>query len=124
MLNDMVQKFLKSFGYAFSGLAHAFKTQFNFKFHITAMCIALIAGWHLDLTANEWRWLIAASGLVLVAELFNTAIEVLVDLVSPAYNEKAKVVKDVAAAAVLLAAITAISIGFLLFIPKLLQHVA
>lgn len=120
----MMQKFLKSFGYAFSGLAYAFKTQFNFKFHITAMLIAGIAGWYLNLTANDWRWLIAASGLVLLAELFNTAIEVLVDLVSPSYHEKAKAAKDLAAAAVLLAAITAIGIGLLIFVPKLLQHAA
>ncbi len=120
----MMQKFLKSFGYAFSGLVYAFKTQFNFKFHITAMFTIGIAGWYLNLAANEWRWLIAASGLVLIAELFNTAIEVLVDLVSPSYHEKAKAVKDVAAAAVLLAAVTAIAIGLLIFIPKLLHHVA
>lgn len=120
----MMQKFLKSFGYAFSGLAYAFKTQFNFKFHIMAMLIAGIAGWSFNLTANDWCWLVVASGLVLLAELFNTAIEVLVDLVSPAYHEKAKAAKDLAAAAVLLAAITAIGIGLLIFVPKLLQHAA
>ena len=119
-----MQKFIKSFSYAFSGIAYAFKTQFNFKFHIAALLIAGITGWYFRLAVSEWLWLVAASGLVIVAELFNTAIEVLVDLVSPAYHEKAKVVKDVAAAAVLLAALTAIIIGLAVFIPKLLNHAA
>ncbi|ACU02684.1 diacylglycerol kinase family protein [Pedobacter heparinus] len=119
-----MQKFIKSFSYAFSGIAYAFKTQFNFKFHVVAVLIAGIAGWYFQLASGEWLWLIAASGLVIVAELFNTAIEVLVDLVSPAYHEKARIVKDVAAAAVLLAAGTALIIGLVIFIPKLLDHVA
>lgn len=114
-----MQKFIKSFGYAFSGVAYAFKTQFNFKIHLIAMLIVCISGWHFQLMANEWLWLIAASGLVIVAELFNTAIEVLVDLVSPSYHDRAKIVKDVAAAAVLMAAATAVMIALLIFIPKI-----
>jgi diacylglycerol kinase len=123
-LINRMQKFIKSFGYAFSGIACAFKTQFNFRFHLAAMLLVCLAGWYVNLAANEWLWLIAASGMVVVAELFNTAIEVLVDLVSPAYHEKAKVVKDVAAAAVLLAAVTAVGIGLIILMPKLLHHVA
>lgn len=112
-------KFIRGFGYAFSGLAYAFKTQINFKFHLVALILTVLAGWYLKLSSAEWLWIVIAIALVLITELLNTAIEVLVDLVSPAYNIKAKVIKDVAAAAVLMAAITAITIGLIVFIPKI-----
>lgn len=114
----MLRRLIKSFGYAFAGVQYAFRTQFNFKFHILALFAIIIAGWHFELTTNQWLWLIIASGLVIISELFNTAIEVLVDLASPSFHEKAKVIKDVAAAAVLMAAIVASVIGLIIFIPK------
>lgn len=116
--HDMT-KFIKSFGYAFSGIAHAFKSQFNFRFHIAALIVVGLAGWYFQLSAGEWLWVVAAAGIVLLSELFNTAIEVLVDLVSPDIHPKAKIIKDTAAAAVLIAAITAILIGLIIFIPKI-----
>lgn len=116
-------KFIKSFGYAFSGIAHAFKSQFNFRFHLVALLLVCIAGWYFRLSSGEWLWIVAAAGMVLFSELFNTAIEVLVDLVSPEIHPKAKIIKDVAAAAVLLTALTAIIIGLIVFIPKL-NHAA
>ncbi|TDQ07707.1 diacylglycerol kinase family protein [Pedobacter metabolipauper] len=119
-----MRKFLKSFGYAFSGVSYAFRTQLNFKVHTVALILACLLGWYLNLSLNEWLWITAAAGLVFIAELFNTALEVLVDLVSPSYNEKAKVIKDMAAATVLLAAILAVIIGLAIFIPKLLNYAA
>lgn len=113
-------KFIKGFGYAFSGIAYAFKTQLNFKFHIVTLLITTIAGWYFALSVNEWLWIVVAAAIVLIAELLNTALEVLVDLVSPDFNPKAKIIKDVAAAAVLIAAIGAAIIGFIIFIPKFL----
>lgn len=68
---------------------------------------------------TEWRWIVLSIALVLVSELLNTAIEALVDLVSPGYHALAKRAKDAAAAAVLLAAIAAVIIGCTVFIPKL-----
>lgn len=112
-------KFIKGFGYAFSGVAYAFKTQLNFKFHVVALLLTALAGWYFKLSANEWLWIVAASAIVLITELINTAIEVLVDLVSPDYNPKAKIIKDVAAASVLIAAIAAAIIGLIIFIPKI-----
>lgn len=112
-------KFIKGFGYAFSGIVYAFKTQLNFKFHIAALLVTSIAGWYFTLSVNEWLWIIAAAAIVLITELLNTAIEVLVDLVSPDINPKAKIIKDVAAASVLIAAIAALIIGLIIFIPKI-----
>lgn len=112
-------KFIKGFGYAFSGVAYAFKTQLNFKFHVVALLLTALAGWHFKLSVNEWLWIVVAAAIVLITELINTAIEVLVDLVSPEYNPKAKIIKDVAAASVLIAAIGAAIIGLIIFIPKI-----
>jgi diacylglycerol kinase len=117
-------KFLKSFGYSFSGIAYAFKAEWNFRFHIIALLLVILAGWFFELSLNEWLWITAAAGIVLTAELFNTAIEVLVDLVSPGIHPKAKIIKDVASSAVLLSAITAFVIGLMIFIPKIIMYVA
>lgn len=119
-----MNRFLKSFGYAFSGLSYAFRSQFNFKVHSMALVIVGLLGWYFKLSANEWLWLIIASGMVLITELLNTAVEVLVDLVSPEIHPKAKVIKDVAASAVVIAAFTAVVIGLIIFIPKVLGYAA
>ena len=111
-------RFFKSFGYAISGLRYGFKTQLNFRVHCIALIAVLILGCCTGLKAKEWMWICMASGLVIVTELVNTALEVLVDLVSPQYHVKAGIIKDLAAGAVLVAAITAIVIGLLIFIPK------
>ena len=115
-----MRKLIKSFGYAFSGVAYAFKTQLNFKIHSLALVLVGLLGWYVDLSVQDWIYIIIVTGIVIMAELFNTALEVLVDLVSPAYHGKAKIVKDVAAAAVLLAAILAVAVGLVIFIPKLI----
>lgn len=115
-----MRRLIKSFGYALSGIAYTVKTQLNFRIHLTAVLIVGLAGWYFQLSAHEWLWIILAIGLVLVAELLNTAIELLVDLVSPGFNEKAGRVKDVAAGAVIVAAFIAVLIGTIIFIPKLI----
>lgn len=114
-----MRRLIKSFGYAFSGAAYAFGTQLNFKIHCLALMIVLALGWYLDISVQEWLTIVIVSGIVIVAELFNTALEVLVDLVSPDYHEKAKIIKDVSAAAVLIAAATAVVVGLVIFIPKI-----
>lgn len=121
--NDM-QKFIKGFGYAFAGLGHALKTQLNFRVHCLALVLVVLLGWYFKLTAQEWLWIALACGFVLASELFNTAIEVLVDLVSPEIHPKAKIIKDVSAAAVLIAAIAAMLVGLLIFVPKIIDYAA
>lgn len=92
----------------------------NFQIHLVATILVGIAGWYFQLSGNEWLWIVLAIGLVLVAELLNTAIELLVDLVSPEFNVKAGKVKDVAAGAVIVAAFISVIIAAIIFIPKLI----
>ncbi|WP_242695868.1 diacylglycerol kinase family protein [Desertivirga brevis] len=114
-----VKKFLKGFTYAFKGVQYAFNTQINFKFHTISAFVAIVAGFYFNLNSREWLWIITAVSCVLISELFNTALELLVDLVSPGYNKKAGAVKDLASAAVLITAAFALVVGAIIFLPKL-----
>ena len=114
-----MKKFIRGFYFAFSGLAYAFKTQLNFRVHCAAVVITCLLSFYLNLNSSEWLWMVAAMALVLITELMNTSIEALVDLVSPQYNKKAGIAKDVAAAMVLLSAIAALLIGIIILLPKM-----
>lgn len=109
-----------SFGYAFAGLGYCFRTQRNFRIHISVAILAAIAGLLLGLSWLEWAVVASVIVLVLVAEMVNTMVEALVDLVTTEYHPLAKVAKDVAAGVVLLTAMGAVGIGLLIFLPKLL----
>ena len=115
-----MKKFIQGFGYALNGIWHAAATQLNFRVHLVTALVTVYAGYALHISINEWLWIILCITMVLVAELFNTAIEFLTDLVSPEYNKKAGLVKDMGAGAVLITAICALVIGFIIFVPKLL----
>ena len=115
-----LQKRKQSFGYAFKGLIILVKTQHNSWIHIIAAIVAIITGIIFNLNYIEWCLVSIAIGLVLVSEIINTSIEFLTNLVSPDYNELAGKVKDLAAAAVLVAAFTAISIGLFVFLPRII----
>ena len=115
-----MNKFIRGFAYALNGIWNAAITQLNFRVHLVCAVIAVYAGYALHISQNEWLWIILCIGLVLVAELFNTALEFLTDLVSPEYNKKAGLVKDMSAGAVLVIAICAPMIGLIIFVPKLL----
>ena len=114
-----MEKFIKSFGYAFKGLAYAFRTQTNFRFHCLAVLTVVPLGLYVGLSLTEWLWIGSAIALVMMAELINTAIEVLVDLVSPQQQARAGAIKDLSAAAVLIAAVLALVIALFIFAPKL-----
>jgi len=111
---------MKGFKYAISGLKEALITQVNFRFHIIATLIVVCAGLVMELSEMEWVMIIFCIGFVIVAELINTSIEYLVNLVSPEQNLLAGKVKDLAAGAVLIAAITAFVIGTIIFFPKVM----
>ena len=113
-------KLLKSFGYAFRGLRIVLLSQQNFQVHLCIACLVVAAGIAAGLTAGEWCIILLTIFLVLAMEIVNTAIEKLVDFVSPAYHEKAGIVKDISAAAVLLTAIGAVIVGTFIFLPKIL----
>jgi diacylglycerol kinase (ATP) len=118
-----MKKFIRGFGYAFKGISYTAKTQLNFRVHLAATILAVLMGYALHISVNEWQWLILCIAIVLMAELFNTAIEFLTDLVSPDYNELAGHVKDVSAGAVLIAAFFALTTGAIIFLPKLLVFI-
>ena len=110
----------KSFTYAWEGLSYAFHTQRNFRLHTIAGTIAMALAFYLELRLEHIAILLLTIGLVVGAELLNTAIESVVDLtVQNNYNELAKIAKDCAAGAVLVSAFVSIGVGFLLFIPAI-----
>lgn len=110
---------LRSFKYAFNGIRVLLLHEHNARIHLVAGVVAVSLGYILNLTLREWCLITMVIAGVLIAELINTAIEKLCDVVQPEYHEKIKVVKDVSAAAVLLAALTAVIVGMMIFSPKL-----
>jgi diacylglycerol kinase len=110
----------RAFGCAFAGIWHCVCWERNMKIHLAAMLAVLSLAWWLELSRDEWMILILTIAFVLMAELFNTAVEAVVDLVSPGYHPLAKIAKDVAAGAVLLAALAALAVGYLLFFSRIL----
>jgi len=108
-----------SFRYASAGLRYVLCTQRNVRVHlIIAVCVMAMGLW-LGIPLSEWAILTLTVGFVLVSELLNTVAESLVDLASPGYHPLAKVVKDVTAGAVLLAAMISIIVGLLVLGPPL-----
>lgn len=108
---------IKSFGPALKGLFWLFKNEGNAQFHLIATIVVIIAGFYFKVTIYEWMFLCFAIGMVITAETLNTAIEKTIDLLHPQKHEKAGLVKDLAAAGVLIASITAVIIAALIFIP-------
>lgn len=109
----------RSFGPACQGCRWALSTQRNLQVHAIATLLVLGFGLWLPLEPWEWCAVTLAAGLVWVAELLNTALEVLADRVSQEREEPIRRVKDTAAAAVLLAALAALVVGLIVFAPKL-----
>jgi diacylglycerol kinase len=110
-----------SFGNAFNGLRYALQTQRNARIHLTVTLVVLAAGLWLGLNLMEWCLIILSIGMVWMAELSNTVLENVVDLLSPDYHVLAKTAKDVKAGVVVMASLSAALVGVLVFGPKLLQ---
>ncbi len=113
-------KRMESFKYAIEGLLHLIRQEPNIRIHIIAAIAAIICGWYLDINKNEWLVLILCIGIVFTTEIINTAVENLCDYISPAYHHKIKIIKDLAAAAVLISALMSAVIAGCIFVPKLL----
>ena len=114
----------KSFTHAFRGVSILFKSTHNAWIHIIAFVIVVLLGKIFHITRIEWALVLLASGFVFSAEAFNTAIEIDIDLTSPEYHPYARDTKDVAAGAVLIAAITAVLVGICVFAPHILSFIA
>lgn len=110
---------LRAFGHAFSGLFYAIRTQRNMPIHLAIAAGVIALGLWLGLSAVQWAILALTISSVLAAELLNSGLETVVDMVSPEYHPLAKRAKDVAAGAVLLAAIFAVVVGLLILGPPL-----
>lgn len=115
------RSFWLSLGQAWRGILYSWKTQKHFQFHILAGTIVLISAWLAQLSRLEWVLLVITIGSVLAAEVVNTAVELVVDLVQPNYHPIAGMAKDVAAGAVLVTAIQAVIIGLLILGPPLMR---
>ncbi|OQX75272.1 MAG: diacylglycerol kinase [Bacteroidetes bacterium 4484_276] len=109
---------LLSFKYAFNGIYLLLATQRNARIHLAATVLVVFVGFYFSISVTEWVAVIIAIGIVFAAEAFNTAIEQLVDMVSPEFNKPAGRIKDVAAGAVLITAIAAAMVGIIIFGPK------
>lgn len=115
-----IERLKKSFGYAFKGIDDVISSEPNMKIHVSVAILVVIMAFLLKISMIEWIILVLLIGLVLAAEVINTTIENLVDMYTKDYNERAKVVKDTAAGTVLILAITAVIIGLMIFIPKII----
>ncbi len=110
-----VPKFYRSLGFAFRGLKTLVASENNARIHLVATMGVAVAGVVFQVSKTEWLWLLLAVALVWLTEAANTALEKLVDLVSPEYHPLAGQVKDLAAAAVLIAALFALAVAGVVF---------
>ncbi len=108
-----------SFKYAIEGIGEGWRNHPNFRRQIVILAAVLAAGWRYRISGLEWIAVILASGLVLTAEMANTAVESVVDLVTRERRQEAKVAKDAAAGMVAMAAVAAAATGIIVFIPKI-----
>lgn len=115
------KNFFEAWKNAFSGIVYAFKTQRNLKIQLIAGIIVVILGIVLKISSSEWAILSLAVFLVLGSEMMNTALETAVDLTTEEYHIKAKLAKDTAAGAVVLASINAVVVSYFLFADKIIQ---
>ena len=113
------KSFIHSFNYAVQGLIYSLISQNNMRFHYVIATVVIIAMLFFDLTRIESAAILISVSLVIITELINTAIESAVDLITDEHHELAKIAKDVAAGAVVVSAVNAVFVGYLLFYDKL-----
>jgi diacylglycerol kinase (ATP) len=110
---------LQSFNYAFEGVIHALRTQRNLRIHFAIAAAVLVLAFIYDVTRLELIALMIAIAFVLIAEMVNTAVEATIDLSTPSFDPLAKIAKDLAAGAVLIASVNAIAVGYLVLADRL-----
>lgn len=114
-----IKKLIDSFNYAIEGLVYAVRTQRNMRIHMIAALLVLTASFFYDMTKVELLIVLLTITSVITAELFNTAIEFTIDATTNYYHPLAKIAKNISAAAVLLTAINALAVGYIIFWQKL-----
>jgi len=115
----MTKRSKNPFVHAFRGMLETYRSERNFRIHLAVAAVAVGFGLWMELSASEWRWIVLCIALVCALELMNTAVEALVDLLSPAEHPLARKAKDAAAGAVLVAAAFSVVVGWSIFFPKL-----
>ncbi|MEO6406282.1 MAG: diacylglycerol kinase family protein [Ferruginibacter sp.] len=115
-----MKQFLKSFAFAFSGIAYCFKRERNFYIHILASILALGLSFFLSLSSIEFVIVILCIAAVLTIEMINTAIEQLCNFISRERNPAIGIIKDISAGAVLVMSLASLACGLIIFLPKLL----
>ena len=116
--NFSIKKRLQSFRFAIKGIKNLIINEHNARIHLTALLVVIGLGLFFKLELMEWVAITIVSGIVILTELINTAIENLADIVEPKWNEKIGKIKDYSAGAVLVAAIVSVIVGSVIFIPK------
>jgi diacylglycerol kinase (ATP) len=109
----------QSFNYAFEGVIHALRTQRNMRIHFAIAATVLVLAFIYDVTRLELIALMISIAFVLIAEMVNTAVEATIDLSTPSFDPLAKVAKDMAAGAVLIASVNAVAVGYLVLADRL-----
>ncbi|MGE5457386.1 MAG: diacylglycerol kinase family protein [Methanococcaceae archaeon] len=112
-----------SFKFAFDGFITMIKNEHNSRIHLLLSIIVITVGIFLKLTLIEWSLVIILIGLVFIAELFNSAIEKISDMIDHEINPEIRIIKDYTAAAVLISAIVSATVGAIIFMPKLIELV-
>lgn len=109
----------QAMGHAFDGIVAMLKEERNMRFHVLAAMLAVIVGWYLRISTTDWLWILLVIFLVFAAEFLNTVTEAVTDLLSNHhYDINVKKAKDVAAGGVLLAALFAVAVGLIIFLPR------
>ncbi|MFP7493599.1 diacylglycerol kinase family protein [Terribacillus saccharophilus] len=124
MASDSSGKKTKSgigFRYAWNGIRWTFQKERNFRIHTVAAVLAIIAGIFFRIETAEWTAVLLSIGFVIATEMINTVIELMMDHLSPERSETAGLIKDIAAGAVLIAAITAVLVGLTVFVPEIIS---
>ena len=110
---------LESFNYAFEGIIHVLRTQRNLRIHFAIAVVVLVAALYFDVTKIELIALLLSIAFVLIAEMINTAIESAIDTATTSFDPHAKLAKDIAAGAVLIASVNAVAVGYIVFARRL-----
>ena len=116
-------RFLKSTTYAFAGLRSCFANEKNFRIQVVIFILVTIAGLSFQIELYEWLAVLVCTALVLSLEIMNTAIEKLSNFYTTSFHPTIKIIKDIAASAVLLASLASIICGCIIFIPKIILFI-
>lgn len=118
--NSFIKGRFKSIGYAVKGAFKLITTEHSVMVQSSLAVLLIIAGFYFDISREEWMIQILAFGLVLGIESLNTAVEKIADFIHPEFHDRIGFIKDIAAGAVMFAAMAAIAVGLLIYVPKFL----